>query len=106
MKRPHILATLVLAVVVAAGIGGWLLYQKQLSDKDKVACFNGTDPDACFRQAVIAFKNGQISEEDRLIKQHCYQRFGIESGNTPDVPGAALCVVDLRKRVESAAALK
>lgn len=103
MKRGVIIAAAGAVAVVGLGVGGWFLYQRHLSDRDKLACFNGTDPDACYRQAVMAFKNGQISEEDRLIKQHCYQRFGIETGNAPDVRGAALCVVQLRQRVEAAA---
>lgn len=106
MKRSVIIAAVGAAVLVAGAGGGWLLYKRHLSDLDTVACFDGTDPDACFRQAVIAFQNGQISEEDRLMTQHCYQRNGIVEGGTPNIRGAAVCIVDLRRRVEASAALK
>jgi hypothetical protein len=104
MNRVVLAAVGVAVLAVGAG-GGWYLYQRYLDDRDKQNCFSGADPDACFRQAIIAFKRGQISEEDRLMTQHCAQREGLESGRS-DITMVAACIVSLRGRVEAAAALK
>jgi hypothetical protein len=101
VKRWVLIGVVGAGVVAASAVGGWLLYQRHVADRDKTACFHGTDADACYRQAVVEFKAGRISEEDRLIRQHCYHRFGIETSNSPDVAGAAMCVVRVRKLVEA-----
>ena len=94
MKRSVIIVAVGAILLAGGAVGGWLLYQRHVKDQLTLACFNRTNPDACFNLAVIAFKSGQISEMDRLVRQHCYQRNGIESG---------LCVVEVNRQVEASA---